>query len=577
LTRLFSLLMLAFAGVLLLSTLARTVTLSFSLRQTYRSVSVRSAMEDARQIATWASERWERTPDEMRPSLATLARVAGARVWIVDRSGRVRVDTGSNPSWEGSLIAVDELQQALAGASVIRDRSPWLEAAVAAVAPVSRTGRIEGAVFLFIPSAGASIQEQWGSSLLWSAVVALALAAAAAYLLARFLSRPVEAITRFARRLEEGEFGGSIRVRAFAEVSQLAETLTRVSGHLKQSFEQVTEERRRLESILQSMHEGVILVSPAGEATLINEAGYRLLNWRTVPRLPALLLELPIPTRLRHALLGATRGETVEVHLRPRGRDDLLVVCIPLPASGGKSGAVAVIRDLSATMRLQRLRENFIADVAHELRGPLANLTVLTEALEDGTIQWEERQPYIGALRNEVTRLGRLARDVLDLARIDAGVLEVDLRSIEIAPVATTVVWRLDARAAEAGVVLLSEVPSGLTVTASPDRLEQVVYNLVENALRHTPPGGRVVIGALPEGNRVRISVSDNGSGIPAEHLPHIFERFYKADPARTRTDAGTGLGLSVVKQLVELQGGSVEASSEETKGSVFSVILPVA
>lgn len=576
--RLFTWLMLAFAGVLLLATLIRTVSLSISLQESIAGEAADAAMEDAREIAAWAQSRWERPPDEVRFSLGALGDVAGARVWLVGADGVVRVDTEGNPSWEGATIRAPELERALRGQeALVSGRSPWLESAVAGVVPVVLDGRPLGAVFLFLPTEDAAAAPELAGPLLWSGVLALSLAAVVAYLVARKLARPVEQITGFARALGRGQFGEGLSVRSFAEVNELAATLSQVSRRLEASFTALSEERQRLAAILDSMHEGVLAVSAGGEVILVNEAALRLLHWDPPPELPLPLPEAAVPARLRRALAAAVQGESQEIGLHPRGSDDLLAACFPVPVPGEQPGAVAVLRDLSALMRLQRLRENLVADVAHELRSPLTNLSVLTEALVDGTLPWDDPGQFVPLLQDEVSRLRRLSSDVLDLARMDAGVLSVTLEPVDLAEVAALVAERIAARAAGAGVAVICEVPPGIRAVASRDRMEQVLLNLAENALRHTPPGGRVTIAAAADGDRVHITVADTGVGIAAEHLPQIFERFYKADPARTRTDAGTGLGLAVVKQLVELQGGSVEAQSTAGEGSAFTVTLPAA
>jgi signal transduction histidine kinase len=579
--RLFTWLMAAFVAVVLVGTLSRTVFLTISLRRSAQGQTVETSLHDARTIATWASERWERMPGDLRPSLGALATVANARVWLVDSTGNVRVDTEGKPSWEGAHLPDAEFRRILAGGGpAVVDNSPWLGSAVTITAPVMRDQdqRVLGTVFLFLPENGSPYHPPVASdALLWSGVLALGLAAVAAYLLSRTLARPVEEITRFARRLGKGDFSGELQAQSVAEFSELAATLTWASAQLRHSFGALSEERQRLATVLQSMQEGVLVLEAPGEIALMNDAAVQMLRCER-PVLPMpITAATGLPGRLCEALTEAAAGASVEVYLRPQGQEDVLAVCSPLISPGGGSGAVAVLHDLGAVMRLQRLRENFIADAAHELRGPLANLSVLAEALGDGTIPWDGREPYVASLQAEVARLHRLSLDVLDLARMDAGVMTVTIEPVTLAGVAASVRFRLTNRAAAAGVTLAASVPEELRVLASPDRLERVIFNLVENAIRHTPAGGTVTLGAGREADTVRLTVADNGAGIPAEHLLHIFERFYKVDPARTRTDAGTGLGLAVVKQLVELQGGSVAVTSEVGRGSVFSVLLPVA
>lgn len=384
--RLFSRLMLAFMGVLLLSTLTRSVALTRFMRQSARTETAREALADARAISAWAQERWDRPPADLRPSLGTMARVASARVWLVDATGQVRVDTQGNPSWEGALVSGDELEQARRGAeTTVSGRSPWLESAVASVVPITREGRVIGAVFLFVPEQAASARGDLLSLLLWTALLALSVSGVAVYVISRTISRPVEEITRFARDMGDGRFGAGIAVSGVAEVNELAATLTRVNARLRASFATLEEERQRLESILLSIQEGVVAIDNEHQMTVLNGAAARLLHLPDPNHLPVPLAETELPGVLRQALLEAAQGKTVEGHLRLRGQD-LLAACVPIPGVDGYAGAVAVVRDLEAVMRLQRMRENFVADVAHELRGPLANLGVLAEAFGDGTI-----------------------------------------------------------------------------------------------------------------------------------------------------------------------------------------------
>lgn len=267
-------------------------------------------------------------------------------------------------------------------------------------------------------------------------------------------------------------------------------------------------------------------------------------------------------------------GRTAEVHLQPRGKHDYLAVCLPVASAIGPGGAVAVLRDLEDVMRLQRVREHFVADLAHELRRPLANLSLIAEAFEDGTVRWRDRQPFVQRLRGEVDRLYRLSRDVLDLARMDAGMVAPRLDPVPLEPLSHAVANQFQSRAAAQGAALQVDVGRGLAARASRQHLEQILYNLLDNALRYTQPGGVVRVTAHPEGDRVCLQVTDTGIGIPPEDLPYVFDRFYKVDPARTSGQGGAGLGLALVKQLTELQHGTVTVESAPGQGTAFRVSL---
>lgn len=422
-----------------------------------------------------------------------------------------------------------------------------------------------------------SIRGELTGSLLWSAAIALAVALVAALLLSRTIARPVEQITELTRRLGRRDFAATadLQVSSITEVNQLARTLSEVGGQLEASFHLLVEERLRLSGILQSMQDGVLAVNGAGEVLLANAAAVRLLDWPESPALPAPLDAMPVPTPLLQALSEARAGRAAEVHLQPRGKHDYLAVCLPVESAVGAGGAVAVLRDLENVMRLQRMRERFVADLAHELRGPLANLSLIAEAFEDGTIRWRDRQPFVQRLRGEVDRLYRLSRDVLDLARMDAGMISPQVEPVPLGPLCTSVAAQFQVRAARHGVTVAVDPGQEFVVSASRQHVEQILYNLLDNALRYTPEGGLIRVTAEPDGDRVALVISDTGSGIPAEDLPYVFDRFYKVDPARTSGQGGAGLGLAVVKQLTELQQGSIAVESEPGRGTTFRVSLP--
>ncbi|HYG57386.1 MAG TPA: ATP-binding protein, partial [Symbiobacteriaceae bacterium] len=532
--RLFVWLLLGIVGVVLIAALIRSLVLEAMLQASVLSRVTQNGMTDARTVAAWSQERWDRAPEDIRTNLSALARVAGARIWLVDVAGVVRVDTESNPSWEGATISGEELNRALKGLeSSVQDRSPWLDSALSCVVPVRQGDQIMGAVFLFLP-ASALPSEVASDPVLSTAFISLFIGAVAAYLIARRIALPVEQITAFARRLGRGEFPPPIAVHGFTEVSELGNTLSAVSQELQASFTTLAEERKRLAGIVQALQEGVVAVDGDERIILVNDRARRMLSWPDEKVTPQLLSGGTVPDQLRHALLRALAGETAELQLQPSGSMDLMAICIPVSAGDGHQGAVAVLRDVEPVMRLQRLRERFVADVAHELRGPLANVSLLVEALSDGTVEWDARQPYMATLKGEVDRLRRLSRDVLDLARLDAGIVTVEIESVPLLELAQQVMEQFRTRAVQAGVKLVADVPEDLYARASCGRMEQVLYNLVENALRHTPQGGAILVEGRQAGSRVRLTVADTGSGIPAEHLPHLFDRFYKVDPART-------------------------------------------
>lgn len=226
--------------------------------------------------------------------------------------------------------------------------------------------------------------------------------------------------------------------------------------------------------------------------------------------------------------------------------------------------------------RVETLRRNMVTDVAHELRTPLSNVRGYLEAFRDGVMQPDPE--IIESVYEEAMLLNRLVDDLQELSLAEAGQLRLDLRPAPLAHVVNRTLEAWKGRAADKGIVLKADLPTDLPfVNADPQRVMQILGNLLSNGLTHTPPGGEILIAARATVSEVEVGISDTGQGIPPEHVPYIFERFYRADPSRSRTTGGTGLGLAIAKQLVEAHGGRITVESEVGHGTRFSFTLPVA
>ncbi len=334
---------------------------------------------------------------------------------------------------------------------------------------------------------------------------------------------------------------------------------------------------QKLESLLQNMAEGVIAVDENRRLLFINPAARRLLGVpeeETAARPWADLLPGLLAAKLeRTADPGAYEAEKVTFTC---GGRDLEADLSPVYSAFGRFGALAVIRDITEQLKFRRLQESFVANASHELRGPLASISATLEAIVDGVIPEVERQRYLRALLEEMARLRRLSYDVIDLTRLDTGVVDLIPEPIALDDLLQAAADRAGHRAAEGG-IRLRVTCDRIMAHADPDRTEQVITNLVDNAIRFTPPGGEIHLEAAVEENMVRVRVADTGVGIAEEHLPYIFERFYKADPARTlRRGSGTGLGLAIARQLIERMGGTIHAASVVGQGTTISFTLPL-
>jgi signal transduction histidine kinase len=257
----------------------------------------------------------------------------------------------------------------------------------------------------------------------------------------------------------------------------------------------------------------------------------------------------------------------------------LVLQVAPLRARGSdRSAAVAVVRDVTAARRLDEMRRQFITDASHEIKTPLTAIGGFAAAIADGVAGSPEEQKRCASLIvREVERLNRLVNDLLDLSRIESGAVKLTFDEVDLSELVSSAVEAFQSQAQEKSIAVETDIPSGLpSVRADGDRVYQVLVNLISNALRFNRPGSRIAIAAERTDGQVRVEVRDTGPGIPADQLPHIWERFHRADTARSRQDGGTGLGLAIVRSIVEAHGGSVSAESVLGEGATFTFTLPI-
>lgn len=273
---------------------------------------------------------------------------------------------------------------------------------------------------------------------------------------------------------------------------------------------------------------------------------------------------------------GAGLGQRSRILFRVGHRDVEATLSPLVTARGRFYGAVAVLSEATEQVRYRQLQESLVANLSHEIRTPLAALSAAVEAMHDGLVPSERQTQFLRGILGEIGRMRRLSTQLLEISRLETGTLPVSAEEVRLAPVLESVAMVWEARCQGVGLDLEMAVQD-LTVIGDPDRVEQVLINLLENAIRHTLPGGRVRISAIKAGDRALVAVSDTGVGIEPEHLPYIWDRFYMTDESRCRSgDRGSGLGLSIVRLLVEQMGGRVLVDSLPGVGSTFSFTLPL-
>ncbi len=334
------------------------------------------------------------------------------------------------------------------------------------------------------------------------------------------------------------------------------------------------------EATMGGMREGLLVVDSDMRVIASNPAAHRLFSFSRnnleSQRLTELTRNPAIYTAFLDALKGNERsGVKVETHGTGRRIFDLRVVPLNSDRNGDTSGAIGVFFDITQLEKLERVRQEFLSNVSHELRTPLTAIMAFVETLETGALDdSDDNRRFLAIIRKNATRMRDLIDDILELSAIEAGNVEVETEEFELGTLVNDVITALGAKASSRGIAVKNKVPPGTTVVADPRRLEQMLTNLVDNAIKFNRDGGEVAI-SCETGDRTRILVQDTGDGIPSQHLERLFERFYRVDRARSREMGGTGLGLAIVKHLARAHGGEVKVTSELGKGSVFEIDLP--
>jgi two-component system phosphate regulon sensor histidine kinase PhoR len=408
---------------------------------------------------------------------------------------------------------------------------------------------------------------------------ALVATAAMSFVITRRIRRRVGAIIGAARRYRDGDFTPSRLEHGDDELGSVARAMDETVANLAARIAELARDRGRMAAILAGMVEGVIVVDPQGRLQLANDAARQMLRLDSlaVGRHYLEIIRHPAIKTLVAESLGGGVPSLVELS-PPRDPSRILTArAAPSDAGGGSVGTVVVLHDITDLRRADQVRRDFVANVSHELRTPLTAVRGYLEALAESDVDGEERRRFLDILMSNTRRMERLVRDLLRLARLDAGQELLELASCDVRELLQSVVEDLkpSLEARRQGVDIV--VGAGAArVTADPAKLHDVLRNLIANATTYAPEASRIRVGVERQPEFVRISVTDEGPGIPDEDLSRIFERFYRVDKSRTRDPGGTGLGLAIVKHLIELHGGQVRVENATGAGACFTIELPV-
>jgi two-component system phosphate regulon sensor histidine kinase PhoR len=554
--------------------------------------------QDLLALRELVSTQWGATRDPLElPSLAQhLGRRLGLRVTLITPDGRVAGDSEvarpELPDLENHITR-PEVIQALAGGEgwhVRRSASMLTDSLYVAGLLGSRA---DPQLILRAAAPLTAVEESLARlrrSILWSSLVGIVLSVCIGYLVARRISRPVGALRQnalgmvrdlsiMAERIAGGGPAPShLGAHGPPEIGDLGRALQTLSERLRGEIQSVTRGKDRLEAILSAMVEAVMVTDGQGRILLTNRAfrGLLGLDLDPVGRTAAELFRKPDLQEAVQEVIEGIPHKSLEIRTLGPART-LEVHVVRLGNEAVESGAVAVFHDVTERKRLEKVRRDFVANVSHELRTPLTAIRGSVETLLSGALDDPKyARHFVEMVQRHVARLQRLLDDLLSLARIESGETSPRREAVPVAELADAVLGTFAELAASLGVELIRDLPrEEIAVHGDRRQLEQALLNLLDNALKYTESGGRVTLRVLTAGEEVHLLVSDTGAGIPAEHLPRIFERFYRVDRARSRELGGTGLGLSIVKHIVQSHGGRVEVESAVGRGSSFRIVLP--
>jgi two-component system phosphate regulon sensor histidine kinase PhoR len=542
-----------------------------------------SLEQNARAVAAELGDRAvAAVPAAQLAALADRAgRYAGVRVTLIDADGFLRADSEVTAS---NLPAIENHAH----------REEVIAAAAGGVGHATRTSHTVGRTlrYVAVPAPGGGVvrvsddltdveqrvalARSHGLGLIAiAAVAALGLLNAFVWL---FHRRPLAGLRRMAAEVADGRLDARAPRTGDSDLAPIARAIEQLAGQLRSRLREVSEDEAQLGAVLEAMVEGVLVVDARGTILLANSRLRELFD------IHGEIAGRPLLEGVRNADLdtilaeSAATDETVarSIALPGPNHRTLQVLAARFPSEGERTGTVTVLHDTTELMRLEEVRRDFVANASHELRTPLAAIRGFAETLlESAALSPEDQKNYLEVIHRHAQRLSSLVEDLLELSTIESRTLRLEIAPVDVASTAENLITDSRLRIDERQITASLRSAGRPLALADVRALDQVLGNLLDNALKYTEPGGTIEVAVEERLGRVRVSVADSGIGIPAEDTARIFERFYRVDRARSRALGGTGLGLSIVKHLVQAMGGEISVKSALGKGSTFSFTLP--
>lgn len=515
--------------------------------------------------------------------------ISGAEIQVLDASGKIiTTSVPSQSDYVGQRNTQTVVSRALQG---ISDNEEYIIAddnvrKKVVAKPVLSGDKVVGAIYIAADMKDLyATMSRINSVFLSGLLLALALTAVLGVILAHTITHPIKEMTRHATAVAEGRFNRKVPVFGNDEIGQLSQAFNYMTERLREALSQNEEEKEKLASILTNMSDGVVATDESGVVILMNTRAAHMLGSEGPLPEGAPLDELLGLNHEQSGSLAEGNAQSAMLRLSPMGGGEVTnivrVTFTPIHRreGGGIAGTIAVLQDVTEQENLEESRREFVANVSHELRTPLTTIKSYAEALDDGALDDPQLAlRFVGVIRNETERMIRLVTDLLHLSRLDSKESSLRIQQTDISEMLEDVADRFSFQIRQKRIHIRTRVRKEVaSAWLDRDQIDQVLGNLVSNALKYTPEGGSIQLEALKnEEGMLAISVRDSGIGIPKKDIERIFERFYRVDKARSRNMGGTGLGLSIAREIVKAHGGSISLQSELNEGSLVTFTLPL-
>ena len=572
---------LAFTALIILTLGVASFYLVTVVRSSYLT-NLETRLEHEARLVAEAGARYFSDQADTRALQAAVERMSAniaARVTLIARDGTVLADSAEDPARMANQAVQPEVARALnAGVGISTRRSGTAgEELIYVAVPVIAGESVQGVARVAAPAA--QVQDSVNRSITVIALIGIAgtvFAVLIGYGVASRTSRSIGALTEGARQLTAGELDYRVQAQGRDETQELAQAFNRMAVSLRNLVRDLSVERGKLTAVLNTMADGVVVIDGSGRIVLVNHAAEESLNLTGGDVLDRRFTEIIRDHNLQQLVARCTEQREVqheEVEI-PQWQRYLSVITTPL-AEHGDSSVLLTMHDLTRIRQVETTRREFVSNVSHELRGPLAAVKILAESLASGALKEKKRaKDFLRRIDSEVDRMAAMVNELMELSRIESEQSGLQHAPLDLHPFINALRAEHYERTEKRKIAFDVAVPDYLPrVRGDEEKLRQVFDNLLSNALKFTPEDGRISLSARQENGKVCLRVADTGVGIPRKHLPHIFERFYKVD--RSRHSEGFGLGLAIVKHIVQAHGGEIHAESAEGQGTTFTVILP--